>query len=56
LRISLDFLSKKWGDLRVLMEKALLEGVIDRVREEVLRQFYGQQRLRLIFQEASSSQ
>src|SRR5207244_5516509 len=30
----------KWDDLRFLVEKALLEGVIDRVREEVLRQHY----------------
>jgi hypothetical protein len=31
----------KWLELRVLVEKALAEGVIDRVREEVLYQFYG---------------
>jgi hypothetical protein len=31
----------KWWDLRVLVEKALREGVKDRVREEVLMQFYG---------------
>ena len=31
----------KWLELRVLVEKALAEGVIDRVREEVLHQFYG---------------
>jgi len=30
----------KWMELRVLVEKALAEGVIDRVREEVLHQFY----------------
>jgi MgsA AAA+ ATPase C terminal len=35
----------KWCDLRVLVEKALLGRVIDRVREEVLRQYYGQQNL-----------
>jgi|SRR5271157_549633 len=32
---------EKWFDLRVLVEKALEEGIIDRVREEVLHQFYG---------------
>jgi hypothetical protein len=32
---------KKWLELRVLVEKALEEGIIDRVREEVLQQFYG---------------
>jgi hypothetical protein len=36
---------QKWGDLWFLVEKALLEGVIDRVREEVLRQHYGKQNL-----------
>jgi len=44
---------KKWGDLRVLVEKALLEGVIDRVREEVLRQHYSQEKLQLIAQEGT---
>ena len=34
--------SNKWDDLRFLVETALLEGVIDRVREEVLRQHYAQ--------------
>jgi len=33
----------KWLELRVLAEKALANGVIDRVREEVLHQFYGQE-------------
>jgi len=33
----------KWLELRVLVEKALQEGVIDRAREEVLHQFYGQE-------------
>jgi len=37
----------KWADLRFLVEKALLEGVIDRVREEVLRQRYAQEKLQL---------
>src|SRR6266571_2968906 len=32
-----------WWQLRVLVEKALQDGVIDRVREEVLRQCYGEQ-------------
>ena len=34
---------KSWSHLRVLVEKALKNGVIDRVREEVLQQFYGEQ-------------
>ncbi len=34
---------KMWLELRVLVEKALAEGVIDRVREEVLQQFYGRE-------------
>jgi hypothetical protein len=33
----------KWLELRVLVEKALAEGVIDRVRKEVLHQFYGRE-------------
>jgi hypothetical protein len=37
-----------WEKLRFLLEKALQEGVVDRVREEVLRQFYGQGNLQLI--------
>jgi hypothetical protein len=37
-----------WLELRVLVEKALAEGVIDRVREEVLHQFYGQGKLQSI--------
>ena len=37
-----------WLELRVLVEKALAEGVIDQVREEVLHQFYGQGKLQLI--------
>jgi hypothetical protein len=32
-----------WLHLRVLVEEALKKGVIDRVREEVLHQVYGQQ-------------
>ena len=34
---------EKWATLRILMEKALHEGIVDRVREEVLMQHYGQQ-------------
>jgi len=37
-----------WCDLRVLVQKALEKGVVDRVREEVLQQFYGQGQLQLI--------
>src|SRR6266566_6287872 len=29
-----------WSELRVLVEKAVQEGLVDRVREEVLHQFY----------------
>ena len=43
----------EWDDLRFLVEKALLEGVIDRVREEVLRQHYAQEKLQLIAQEGA---
>ena len=43
----------KWDDLRFLVEKALLEGVIDRVREEVLRQHDAQEKLQLIAQEGA---
>ena len=42
---------KSWSHLRVLVEKALKNGVIDRVREEVLTQSYGQRKLQLIAQE-----
>ena len=45
--------SNKWDDLRFLVETALLEGVIDRVREEVLRQHYAQEKLQLIAQEGA---
>jgi hypothetical protein len=38
----------RWWELRVLVEKALAEGVIDRVREEVLHQFYRQGKLQSI--------
>jgi hypothetical protein len=34
---------KSWVELRVLVEKALAEGLIDGVREEVLHQFYGRE-------------
>jgi len=44
---------KNWGDLRVLVEKALKNGVIDRVREEVLRRHYGQEKLQLIAPEGT---
>lgn len=37
-----------WWQMRGLVQKALAEGVIDRVREEVLRQQYGQRKLQLI--------
>ena len=39
---------EKWFDLRVLVEKALAEGTIDRVRTEVLQRVYGQMLLGLI--------
>jgi hypothetical protein len=29
-----------WSELRVLVGKAVQEGLVDRVREEVLHQFY----------------
>jgi hypothetical protein len=32
---------KTWLELQVLMAKALQDGIIDRLREEVLQQFYG---------------
>ncbi len=38
----------RWEELRFLLEKALQEGVVDRVREEILMQFYGQGKLHLI--------
>jgi hypothetical protein len=38
----------KWTDLRILMGKALDEGIVDRVREEVLMRYYGQEQLQLI--------
>jgi hypothetical protein len=34
---------ESWLELRVLVEKALAEGVVDRIREEVLHQFYGRE-------------
>jgi hypothetical protein len=36
---------ERWCDLRVLVEKALREGIIDQVREEVLGQHYAQEKL-----------
>jgi hypothetical protein len=38
----------RWEELRFLLEKALQDGIVDRVREEILRQFYGQGNLQLI--------
>lgn len=38
----------RWLELRVLVEKALEEGIVDRVREEVLHQFYGRDFLQSI--------
>jgi len=40
--------AERWLQMRGLVQKALAEGVIDRVREEVLRQHYGQDKLQLI--------
>ena len=40
--------SDRWEKLRFLSEKALREGIVDRVREEILTQFYGQGNLQLI--------
>ena len=39
---------ERWEKLRFLLEKALQEGIVDRVREEILTQFYGQGKLQLI--------
>ena len=39
---------ESWLHLRVLVGQALKDGVVDRVREEVLHQFYGQMLLGLI--------
>ena len=44
-----------WLRLRVLVEKAMKEGVIDRIREEVLRQHYGQGKLQLTAPEGGTS-
>jgi hypothetical protein len=38
----------RWFDLRALVEEALAKGIIDRVREEVLQQVYGQMLLSLV--------
>jgi hypothetical protein len=43
----------RWWQMRGLVQKALSEGVIDRVREEVLRQLYGQGKLQLIATEGA---
>jgi hypothetical protein len=37
----------RWEDLRLLLEKALQDGIVGRVREEILTQFYGQGDLQL---------
>jgi hypothetical protein len=37
----------KWCDLRFLVEKALRDGVLDRVREEMLQRCYAQSKLQL---------
>jgi len=39
---------EKWDCLRLLVEKALREGVLDRVREEMLQRYYAQKKLQLI--------
>jgi hypothetical protein len=39
---------QKWNSLRFLVEKALREGVLDRVREEMLRRYYAQENLHLV--------
>lgn len=39
---------ENWWQMRNLVQKALTDGVIDRVREEVLTQYYGQGKLQLI--------
>jgi hypothetical protein len=39
---------QRWNDLRFLMEKALREGVLDRVREGMLQRYYAQEKLQLI--------
>ena len=43
----------RWWQMRGLIQKALAEGVIDRVREEILRQHYGQGKLQLIAKEGA---
>jgi len=43
----------RWSKMRHLVRKAVSEGVIDRVREEVLRQHYGQAELQLIATEGA---
>lgn len=45
----------EWWHLRVLAEKALESGIINRVRDEVLRRYYGQRKLQLIAQTGGTS-
>jgi hypothetical protein len=45
----------EWWQLRVLVEKALESGIINRVRDEVLRRYYGQRKLQLIAQTGGTS-
>lgn len=42
-----------WLNLRALVEKSLADGVIDRVREEVLRQFYGTENCNQLHEQGS---
>lgn len=44
----------RWQELRSWVEKALQDGILDRVREEILTQFYGQGNLQLIAQSSST--
>jgi hypothetical protein len=39
---------EKWNYLRFLVEKVLRDGVLDRVREEILQGYYAQEKLQLI--------
>jgi hypothetical protein len=43
----------KWEYLRVLVEKALRDGVLNRVREELLQRYYAQSKLQLIAKDES---
>lgn len=46
----------RWSCLRVLVEKAVRQGVFNRAREEVLTQCYGQEKLQLIATEESTGE